>query len=167
MRRINPTEERGPCGNKVTTRYSGSQVRAEKCSTLLAQALTLIHSRQQGAHNDELASISRSRGRLGRRFFDRSRRHICDRVRRGRGVAACPRCLNAAGPRRGRRERSVFWLKRSRTRGRPRDLLLSIEERAVSKVGHHPLGVELALARMRVPSRHRRITAIELWVNAG
>ena len=30
MRRINPTEERGPCGNKVTTRYSGSQVRAEK-----------------------------------------------------------------------------------------------------------------------------------------
>ena len=71
-----------------------------------------------------MASISRSRGRLGRRFFDRSRRHIGDRVRRGRGVAACPRCLNAAGPRRGRRERSVFWLKRSRTRGRPGDLLL-------------------------------------------
>ena len=71
-----------------------------------------------------MASISRSRGRLGRRFFDRSRRHIGDRVRRGRGVAACPRCLNAAGPRRGRRERSVFWLKRSRIRGRPGDLLL-------------------------------------------
>jgi len=44
MRRINPTEERGPCGNKVTTRYSGSQVRAEK----------LQHASRSGVNSDPL-----------------------------------------------------------------------------------------------------------------
>jgi hypothetical protein len=45
MRRINPTEERGPCGNKVTTRYSGSQVRAEK----------LQHASRSGVNSDPLS----------------------------------------------------------------------------------------------------------------
>ena len=44
MRRINPTEERGLCGNKVPTRYNGSQVRAEN----------LQHARRSGVNSDPL-----------------------------------------------------------------------------------------------------------------
>lgn len=46
MRRINPTEERGACGSKVTTRYSGSQVRAEQ----------LQHASRSGVNSDPLVS---------------------------------------------------------------------------------------------------------------
>jgi len=45
MRRINPTEERGPCGNKVLRVTAVAKFVLKSCSTLVAQALTQIHSR--------------------------------------------------------------------------------------------------------------------------
>ena len=62
MRRINPTEERGPCGNKVTTRYSGSQVRAEK----------LQHASRSGVNSDPLSLAEEPTMMNWPQFLDRA-----------------------------------------------------------------------------------------------
>ena len=65
------------------------------CPSSLLASQAAFNSRHQGAYDDELAGISTSRGRLGRRLFDRSCRHIADSVRRSRGDAARSRHLKS------------------------------------------------------------------------